>query len=103
MVDCTFESMVKRGRIDAAEKARRMKLITGTVDYRDFAASDVIIEAVFESMDLKKRVFGELDAVAKPGALLATNTSTLDVDEIAASVKSATGRHRPAFLSRPPT
>jgi 3-hydroxyacyl-CoA dehydrogenase len=79
--------MVKRGRIDAAEKARRLGLITGTVNYRDFATSDVIIEAVFESMDLKKRVFGELDAVAKPGAILATNTSTLDVDEIAASTR----------------
>ena len=87
VVDATFETMVKRGRIDAAEKARRVKLITGTLSYRDFAASDVIIEAVFESMDLKKRVFGELDAVAKPGALLATNTSTLDVDEIARSVQ----------------
>jgi len=87
VVDSTFETMVKRGRIDAAEKARRMGLITGTLNYRDFAQSDVIIEAVFESMDLKKRVFGELDAVAKPGALLATNTSTLDVDEIAGSVK----------------
>ena len=87
VIDSTFETMVKRGRIDAAEKARRRGLITGTLNYRDFAQSDVIIEAVFESMDLKKRVFGELDAVAKPGALLATNTSTLDVDEIASSVK----------------
>ena len=87
VVDSTFESMVKRGRIDAAEKARRMGLIKGTVSYQDLAASDVIIEAVFESMDLKKRIFGELDAVAKPGALLATNTSTLDIDEIAGSVK----------------
>ena len=87
VVDSTFESMVKRGRIDAAEKARRMQRINGTVNYRDLATSDVIIEAVYESMDLKKRVFAELDAVAKPGALLATNTSTLDIDEIAASVK----------------
>lgn len=86
VVDSTFETMVKRGRIDASEKARRMSLINGSVNYRDFATCDVIIEAVFESMDLKKRVFRELDAVAKPGALLATNTSTLDIDAIAASV-----------------
>jgi 3-hydroxyacyl-CoA dehydrogenase len=86
-VDATFESMVKRGRIDAAEKARRMGLIQGSLRYADLAASDVLIEAVFESMDLKRKVFAEMDAVAKPGALLATNTSTLDVDEIAASVK----------------
>src|SRR5688572_1994811 len=86
-VDATFESMVKRGRIDAAEKARRLGFIQGSLSYADLASSDVIIEAVFESMDLKKQIFRELDAVAKPGALLATNTSTLDVDEIAAAVK----------------
>jgi 3-hydroxyacyl-CoA dehydrogenase len=86
-VDATLESMVKRGRIDAAEKTRRLGLITGTLEYADLAAADVIIEAVFESMDLKKKVFAEMDAVAKPGAVLATNTSTLDVDEIAASIR----------------
>jgi 3-hydroxyacyl-CoA dehydrogenase len=87
VVDSTFENMVKRGRIDGAEKARRLGFIKGTLSYGDLASSDVIIEAVFESMDLKKKIFAALDAVAKPGALLATNTSTLDVDEIAAAVK----------------
>jgi len=87
VVDSTYESMVKRGRIDAAEKARRLALISGTLAYSDLASSDVVIEAVFENMALKKKIFGEIDAVAKPGALLATNTSTLDVDEIAATVK----------------
>jgi 3-hydroxyacyl-CoA dehydrogenase len=86
-VDATFESMVKRGRIDAAEKVRRLGFVRGTLKYTDLAEADVIIEAVFESMDLKKKVFAELDSVAKAGALLATNTSTLDVDEIAASVR----------------
>jgi 3-hydroxyacyl-CoA dehydrogenase len=86
-VDATFESMVKRGRIDAAEKARRMSLIKGSLNYSDLGPCDVIIEAVFESMDLKRQIFTQLDAVAKRGALLATNTSTLDVDEIAESVK----------------
>jgi len=86
-VDATFESMVKRGRIDAAEKGRRMGLITGSLKHADLAAADVIIEAVFESMDLKKKIFAGMDAVAKPGAILATNTSTLDVDEIAASIR----------------
>jgi 3-hydroxyacyl-CoA dehydrogenase len=85
-VDATFDSMVKRGRIDAVEKARRMGLITGSLKYPDLAGADVIIEAVFESMDLKKKVFAEMDSVAKPGAILATNTSTLDVDEIASSI-----------------
>jgi 3-hydroxyacyl-CoA dehydrogenase len=87
VVDATFGSMVKRGRIDAAEKARRMALISGTLSYADLSGSDVIIEAVFENMALKKKIFAELDAVAKSGALLATNTSTLDVDEIAATVQ----------------
>ena len=82
-VDATFQSMVKRGRIDAAEKARRMSFIKGSLNYADLGGCDVIIEAVFESMDLKRQIFTQLDAVAKPGALLATNTSTLDVDEIA--------------------
>lgn len=85
-VDATFESMVKRGRIDAAEKARRMGFIKSSLAYEDLASSDVIIEAVFESMDLKQQIFRRMDAVAKPGALLATNTSTLDVNDIAGVV-----------------
>jgi 3-hydroxyacyl-CoA dehydrogenase len=83
----TYESMMKRGRIDAAELAKRYARIAGSLKYEDLADCDVIIEAVFESMDLKKSIFAKLDAVAKPGAILATNTSTLDVDEIAESVK----------------
>ena len=75
--------MVKRGRLSAADKAQRMALIHGTLDYGDLAGADVIIEAALERMDLKKIVFAELDRVAKPGAVLATNTSTLDIDEIA--------------------
>jgi 3-hydroxyacyl-CoA dehydrogenase len=86
-VDDTFESMVKRGRIDAAEKARRLGYIANTLSYADLADCDVIIEAVFENMELKQGVFRELDKVAKPGTLLASNTSTLDIDEIAKVVK----------------
>jgi len=84
-IDATFESMVKRGRIDAAEKARRMALIKPTLRYEDLGDCDVIIEAVFEDMNLKKQVFAQLEKVAKPEALLASNTSTLDMDELAAS------------------
>jgi 3-hydroxyacyl-CoA dehydrogenase len=82
-VDETFASMVKRGRIDAAEKARRLALITGSLVYAELADCDVVIEAVFENMELKQEIFRALDAHAKPGALLASNTSTLDIDEIA--------------------
>jgi 3-hydroxyacyl-CoA dehydrogenase len=86
-VEETFESMVKRGRIDAAEKVRRLGFIKNTLSYADLGDCDVIIEAVFENMELKQGVFRKLDALAKPGALLASNTSTLDIDEIAKAVK----------------
>ena len=86
-VDDTFESMVKRGRIDAAEKARRLAFIKSTLSYADLGDCDVLIEAVFENLELKQSVFRELDKVARPGALLASNTSTLDIDAIAQAVK----------------
>jgi len=83
VIDRNYASMVKRGRLTDEEHAKRMALIRGSLDYADLASADVIIEAVFESMDLKKTIFGKLDKIAKPGALLASNTSTLDVAEIA--------------------
>ncbi|MCA9180551.1 MAG: 3-hydroxyacyl-CoA dehydrogenase, partial [Planctomycetales bacterium] len=67
---------------------QQLAALTPTLDYQDLAKADVIVEAVFEAMHLKQEVFAELDRVAKPSAILATNTSTLDVDQIA----SATGR-----------
>ncbi len=82
-IDRTYESMVKRGRITAEEKAQRMALIMSSLNYDDLKAADVIIEAVFEDMKLKQDVFRKLDAVAKPGAVLGTNTSTLDINDIA--------------------
>ncbi len=87
VVDKTLESMVKRGRISAEEKAKRLGLIRGSLDYADLATADVIIEAVFESMELKRKIFAALDKAAKPGAVLATNTSTLDVAEIARATR----------------
>ncbi|OGA30558.1 MAG: glyoxysomal fatty acid beta-oxidation multifunctional protein MFP-a [Betaproteobacteria bacterium RIFCSPLOWO2_02_FULL_65_24] len=87
VVDKTYESMVKRGRLAAEDKARRMAMIRGTLDYEQAAAADVIIEAVFENLDLKRKVFALLDRIAKPGAVLATNTSSLDIDAIATAVK----------------
>jgi len=87
VVDKTYGSMVKRGRLAEQDKAKRMALIRGTLDYKDAAGADVLIEAVFENMELKKKIFATLDQVAKPGAVLATNTSTLDIDAIATAVK----------------
>jgi len=61
-----------------------MALLTTTLSYADIAQADLVIEAVFEDMDVKEQVFKQLDAVMKPGSILATNTSTLDVNRIAA-------------------
>jgi 3-hydroxyacyl-CoA dehydrogenase len=87
VVDKTLESMVKRGRISAEEKTKRLALIRGSLDYADLGTADVIIEAVFENMELKQKIFAVLDQAAKPGAVLATNTSTLDVAEVARATR----------------
>ncbi len=86
-VDRNYESMVKRGRLTATEKAQRMALIRPALDYAALAQSDLVIEAVFEDMALKQRIFGALDAVLKPGAILASNTSTLDVTGMARATR----------------
>jgi 3-hydroxyacyl-CoA dehydrogenase len=86
VIDSTYEGMVKRGRISAEDKAKRMALIAGSLDYEAIRDADVVIEAVFENPDLKKKIFARLDQVAKPGAILATNTSTLDIEDIATAV-----------------
>jgi 3-hydroxyacyl-CoA dehydrogenase len=83
-----YAGSVSRGRITQDQMDRRLALISGTTDTADLAGADIVIEAVFEDMDLKKRIFATLDETCKRSAILATNTSTLDVDEIAA----ATGR-----------
>jgi 3-hydroxyacyl-CoA dehydrogenase len=84
-IAATYRATMARGGLSAEDMGRRLGLISGAIGIDAAAEADVVIEAVFEDMDLKKRVFAELDRVAKPGALLATNTSTLDVDEIAHS------------------
>ena len=83
-----YENTAKKGRLTQEQVEERMGLITGSLDF-DAATKDVdiVIEAVFENMDLKKDIFGRLDANCKPGAILATNTSALDVNEIASATK----------------
>ena len=76
---------VKRGRFTETEVEERLALITPTLEYADLSTADIIVEAVFESLDLKTKVFSQLDKVAKPNAILASNTSTLDIDKIASS------------------
>ncbi len=84
-----YERSVSRGSLKPEQVEERIKLITPTLDYSALSTADLIIEAVFENMALKKEIFTKLDAVAKPGAILGTNTSTLDIDEIAAVTKRA--------------
>lgn len=82
-----YESAVRKGRLDAAAVEQRLSLIKPTLTYDEFDSVDIVTEAVFEDLTVKKQVFAEIDAVARPGAILATNTSTLDVDAIAQATR----------------
>ena len=80
-----YQRSLSRGSLTADQIETRTKLIGYATELGALSGSDLIVEAVFEMMDLKKQIFGELDTVAKPGVILATNTSTLDIDAIAAA------------------
>ena len=82
-----YERTASRGGITAQQVEDRMALIKGTLSMDDLAPVDMVIEAVFERMDVKKDIFEKLDAICKPGAILATNTSGLNIDEIASVTK----------------
>ncbi|MAS10582.1 3-hydroxyacyl-CoA dehydrogenase NAD-binding domain-containing protein [Salinisphaera sp.] len=82
-----YEATAKKGRMTSEQVEKCMSLISTTLSYDDLSDVDLVIEAVFENMKVKKQVFGELDRVCKGGAILATNTSTLDVNEIAQSTQ----------------
>ena len=82
-----YESQVKRGKLKQDKYEQRMALLTTTLSYADIAQADMVIEAVFEEMGVKETVFKTLDEVMKPGAILASNTSTLDVNKIASFTK----------------
>lgn len=83
-----YANTVSKGRLSQAEMDRRLALITPQLTYDGFEQAGIIVEAVFENMDVKKSVFREIDSIAKPDCILASNTSSLDIDEIA----SATNR-----------
>ena len=91
-IKSNYANSVKRGRFTQEAADERFNRITPTLSYDGFSNVDLVIEAVFEGMALKKEVFKELDRVCKPGAILASNTSTLSIDEIAASTS------RPSFV-----
>ncbi len=82
-----YEAQVTKGKLAQDKYEQRMALLTTTLSYDDIAQADMVIEAVFEDMGVKAQVFGKLDAVMKQGAILASNTSTLDVDKIAELTK----------------
>ena len=84
-VEKVYNGLVAKGRMTDAAKAAVMARYTGSTNYADIAQVDLVIEAVFEDIEVKKAVFRELDRVCKPGAVLATNTSYLDIDAIAAA------------------
>ena len=95
-IQSNYANSVKRGRFTVQVAEERLKLITPTLTYEGFANVDLVIEAVFEGMALKKEIFKDLDRVCKPAAILASNTSTLSIDEIAGATKrpeSVIGMH----------
>ncbi|AZO52155.1 MULTISPECIES: 3-hydroxyacyl-CoA dehydrogenase NAD-binding domain-containing protein [unclassified Mesorhizobium] len=84
-IEKNYAVSVSRGSLSEDARRQRLGQFKGSIDHVDLGDCDLIVEAAFEDMALKKEIFGKLDAVAKPGAILATNTSYLDIDEIAAS------------------
>ena len=86
-VRSNYQVSAKRGSMAQADVETRMALITGSTDIKDAGAADIVIEAVFEDIELKKTIFAELDGIMGDGAILATNTSALDIDALAAATK----------------
>jgi 3-hydroxyacyl-CoA dehydrogenase len=84
IIEKNYASTAKKGRITEEDAKQRMSLLTGSLDYQALSAVDLVIEAVFEDMDLKKSVFERIDKICKPGCVLASNTSYLNINEIAA-------------------
>ena len=84
IIEKNYQAQVKKGKLKEDKLAQRMALLTSTLNYEDLKDADLVIEAVFEEMGVKETVFKKLDEVMKPGAILASNTSTLDVNAIAA-------------------
>lgn len=87
-----YERSTKSGKLTMADVDKRMSMFTGTLELEKLADCDLVIEAIFENMDVKQEVFGKLDKIVKQGAILASNTSALDINEIATAVK------RPEFV-----
>ncbi len=98
----SYQSSVDRGRLTAAAAAERFARIRSVSGYDGCASADLVIEAVYENMTIKKEVFGEIGRQARPGAILASNTSTLDIDQLGAVSGVPESVDRPAFLQPGP-
>ena len=85
LIESTYAASVAKGRMTAAEQQARQQRIHGSIEQNDFGDADIVIEAVFEDLALKQKIFADLDKICKQGAVLATNTSALDIDAIAAA------------------
>ena len=85
IIEKNYKITLGKGKMTEDQMGQRIALITGTTDYADLGDVDMVIEAVFENLELKKEIFAKLDGVCKPGAILATNTSYQDIDAIAAA------------------
>ncbi len=96
-----YAASVQRGRITQAFADERLRLISPVLSYDGFAEVDMVVEAVFEGMALKKSVFADLDRVCRKGAILASNTSTLDIDEIASATSRPEAVMGLTFSARP--
>ena len=86
-IDSSLEKLVKNGKLTAEQKANALKRFKGTTNTEDFKVCDLVIEAAIENLDLKKKIFGDLDKICPPQTILATNTSCLSVMDIAAATK----------------
>ena len=93
-IRASYQSSVTKGRLSKEEMGARMDCIHGATDFEDLAEADFVVEAVFESMDVKKDVFAKLDEACKKTAILATNTSSLDVNAIASATARPESVHR---------
>ncbi|MGS1009508.1 3-hydroxyacyl-CoA dehydrogenase NAD-binding domain-containing protein [Achromobacter anxifer] len=85
-IDGVYQRQINSGRLDTAACERRLSRLSAATDYAALSTADLVVEAVFEDMDVKTQVFAQLDRVCKPGAILATNTSYLDINQIARSI-----------------
>lgn len=98
-----YGSAIRKGRITEPEMEQRLGMVAGATDYAALANADLTIEAAFEDMGVKQAIFRKLDAVMKPGAILATNTSYLDVNAIAAATARPEDTCSACTSSAPPT